>query len=70
VQEGIGDRPRAAGPEAAAFDYDRECQIAPVAIAIGLLTRVLPPAVVDAAMVAADRSEVRSRLLPARVTVY
>ena len=39
-------------------------------IAIGLLTRVFPPAVVDAAVAAAGRSEVRSRLLPARVTVY
>ncbi len=39
-------------------------------IAIGLLTRVFPPAVVDAAVAAADRAEVRSRLLPARVVVY
>lgn len=39
-------------------------------IAIGLLTRVFPPAVVDAAVAAAGRGEVRSRLLPARVTVY
>lgn len=39
-------------------------------IAIGLLTRVFPPAVVDAAVSAADRGEVRSRLLPARVVVY
>ena len=39
-------------------------------IAIGLLTRVFPPAVVDAAVAAAGRTEVRSRLLPARVTVY
>src|ERR1700751_5593970 len=39
-------------------------------IAIGVLTRVFPPAVVDAAVGSADRGEVRSRLLPARVTVY
>jgi hypothetical protein len=39
-------------------------------IAIGLLTRVFPPAVVDAAVASAGRAEVRSRLLPARVTVY
>jgi hypothetical protein len=39
-------------------------------IAIGLLTRVFPPAVVDAAVAGADRGEVRSRLMPARVTVY
>ena len=39
-------------------------------IAIGVLTRVFPPAVVDAAVVEADRSEVRTRLLPARVVVY
>ena len=39
-------------------------------IAIGLRTRVFPPAVVDAAVAAAGRGEVRSRLLPARVTVY
>jgi hypothetical protein len=39
-------------------------------IAIGLLTRVFPPAVVDAAVAGAGRGEVRSRLLPARVTVY
>jgi Insertion element 4 transposase N-terminal/Transposase DDE domain len=39
-------------------------------VAIGLLTRVFPPAVVDEAVAAAGRGEVRSRLLPARVTVY
>jgi len=39
-------------------------------VAIGLLTRVFPPAVVDAAVAAAGRGEVRSRLLPARLTVY
>src|SRR5690349_2544190 len=39
-------------------------------VAIGLLTRVFPPAVVDAAVSGADRGEVRSRLLPARVVVY
>jgi hypothetical protein len=39
-------------------------------IAIGLLTRVFPPEVVDAAVAEAGRGEVRSRLLPARVTVY
>jgi transposase IS4-like protein/DDE family transposase len=39
-------------------------------VAIGLLTRAFPPAVVDAAVAAAGRGEVRSRLLPARVVVY
>jgi hypothetical protein len=39
-------------------------------IAIGVLTRVFPPAVVDAAIAAADRAQVRTRLLPARVVVY
>jgi hypothetical protein len=39
-------------------------------IAIGLLTRVFPPEVVDAVVAATDSGEVRSRLLPARVVVY
>jgi hypothetical protein len=39
-------------------------------IAIGLLTRTFTPAAVDAAVAATDSGEVRSRLLPARVTVY
>ena len=39
-------------------------------VAIGLLTRVFPPDVIDAAVTAADRGEVRSRLMPARLTVY
>jgi hypothetical protein len=39
-------------------------------IAVGLLTRVFPPAVVDAAVAGAGRGEVRSRLLPSRVVVY
>jgi hypothetical protein len=39
-------------------------------VAVGLLTRVFPPVVVDAAVAAAGRGEVRSRLLPARLTVY
>jgi hypothetical protein len=39
-------------------------------IAIGLLTRVFPPDVVDAVVAATDSGEVRSRLLPARVVVY
>ena len=39
-------------------------------VAIGLLTRAFPPAVVDAAVASTDRGEVRSRLLPARVVVY
>jgi hypothetical protein len=39
-------------------------------VAIGLLTRVFPPGVVDGAVAAAGRGEVRSRLLPARLTVY
>lgn len=39
-------------------------------IAIGLLTRTFPSEAVDAAVAAADSGEVRSRLLPARVTVY
>ena len=39
-------------------------------IAIGLLTRTFTPAAVDAAVASTERGEVRSRLLPARVTVY
>lgn len=39
-------------------------------IAIGLLTRTFTPTAVDAAVAATERGEVRSRLLPARVTVY
>jgi hypothetical protein len=39
-------------------------------VAIGVLTRAFPPAVVDAAVASAGRGEVRSRLLPARVVVY
>jgi len=39
-------------------------------VAIGLLTRAFPPAVVDAAVAAVDRGEVRNRLLPARLVVY
>ena len=39
-------------------------------VAIGLLTRAFPPAVVDSAVASAGRGEVRSRLLPARVVVY
>lgn len=39
-------------------------------VAIGLLTRTFTPAAVDAAVATTDRAEVRSRLLPARVTVY
>jgi hypothetical protein len=39
-------------------------------IAIGLLTRAFTPEAVDAAVASTDSGEVRSRLLPARVTVY
>jgi hypothetical protein len=39
-------------------------------IAIGLLTRTFTGEMVDAAVAATDRGEVRSRLLPARVVVY
>jgi hypothetical protein len=39
-------------------------------IAIGLLTRVFSPEVVDGVVAATDSGEVRSRLLPARVVVY
>jgi hypothetical protein len=39
-------------------------------VAIGLLTRAFPAAVVDSAVASAGRGEVRSRLLPARVVVY
>jgi hypothetical protein len=39
-------------------------------IAIGLLTRSFRPDAVDAAVASTGRGEVRSRLLPARVTVY
>src|SRR2546423_15162846 len=39
-------------------------------VAIGLLARTFAPAAVDAAVASTERGEVRSRLLPARVTVY
>jgi hypothetical protein len=39
-------------------------------IAIGLLTSAFTPEAVDAAVAATESAEVRSRLLPARVTVY
>lgn len=39
-------------------------------ISVGVLTRVYPPELVDAVVVAAGRVEQRHRLLPARVTVY
>ncbi len=39
-------------------------------ISISVLTRVYPPAVVDAAIAATGRSEQRRRLLPARVVMY
>lgn len=39
-------------------------------IAIGLLTRTFPPEAVDAVVAATERGEVRSRLMPARVTLY
>jgi hypothetical protein len=39
-------------------------------IAIGVLTRTYPPAVVDAAVAEAGKREQRHRLLPARVMVY
>jgi Insertion element 4 transposase N-terminal/Transposase DDE domain len=39
-------------------------------VAIGLLTRTFTSEAVDAAVASADRGEVRSRLLPARVVVY
>ncbi|MFD0582250.1 IS4 family transposase [Dactylosporangium darangshiense] len=39
-------------------------------IAIGVLTRVVPPGLVDEVVAATDAGEVRKRLLPARVVVY
>lgn len=39
-------------------------------IAIGVLTRVIPPELVDEVIAATDAGEVRRRLLPARVVVY
>jgi hypothetical protein len=39
-------------------------------IAIGVLTRVVPPVLVDEVVAATDTGEVRKRLLPARVVVY
>ena len=39
-------------------------------ISIGVLTRVFPPELVDRVVAAAGRTEVRHRLLPARVVVY
>jgi Insertion element 4 transposase N-terminal/Transposase DDE domain len=39
-------------------------------IAVGLLTRTVPPELVDEVVAATDTGEVRKRLLPARVVVY
>ncbi|TXS63862.1 IS4 family transposase, partial [Streptomyces sp. sk2.1] len=39
-------------------------------IALGVLTRVFPPGVVDEVIAECGRREQRSRLLPARVVVY
>jgi hypothetical protein len=39
-------------------------------IALGVLTRVFPPELVDEVVVECGRLEQRSRLLPARVVVY
>ena len=39
-------------------------------VAIGLLTRVFPPAVVDGVVAEEGRTELRRRSLPARVMVY
>src|SRR5262245_37581355 len=39
-------------------------------IAIGLLTRTIPPHLVDEVVVQTDTGEVRKRLLPSRVVVY
>ena len=39
-------------------------------IAIGVLTRTIPPELVDEVIAATDTGEVRKRLLPARVVVY
>lgn len=42
----------------------------PDRIAIGLLTRVVPPGLVDEVVASTDVGEVRKRLLPSRVVVY
>jgi hypothetical protein len=39
-------------------------------VALGVLTRVFPPELVDAVLAATGRTEQRSRLLPARLVVY
>jgi hypothetical protein len=39
-------------------------------ISVGVLTRVFPPDLVDRVVAGAERTEVRHRLLPARVVVY
>src|SRR5919108_5171683 len=39
-------------------------------ISLGVLTRVFPPELVDRVVAEAQRTEVRHRLLPARVVVY
>ena len=39
-------------------------------VALGVLTRTFPPALVDAAIEATGKAERRSRLLPARLVVY
>lgn len=39
-------------------------------VALGVLTRTFPPALIDAAIEATGKAERRSRLLPARLVVY
>ena len=39
-------------------------------VSVGLLTRVFPPDVVDEVIADCDRTELRSRSLPARVMAY
>ena len=39
-------------------------------VAIGLLTRVFPPRIVDEVIAATERTEQRHRSLPARVVAY
>jgi hypothetical protein len=39
-------------------------------VSIGVLTRVFPPELVDGVVAEAGRTELRHRLLPARVVVY
>src|SRR5438552_7057763 len=63
-----------AGYDLCVAGVTREARVAgsrlPDRVAIGVLTRVFPPGLVDEVIDAAQARELRSRSLPARLTVY